>query len=328
MSPVSLLAATYKYWLGPSVSSCGSLEANELQNSDPCADCARFFRSHHCRPKHHKIRIRITMMTTISSRSSSASRCLLIVLTVACCLLESSLALQQIPTSCNSRRQSICTSNPISKRTTITSSTRRALLLSSCFSLPLLIPLVAKADADEVSIIQSLPTGVEYRDDRIGQGPVLPKDSTVVLHVRAMRRDGKVLFDTREDGQPLLHQLGGVIDYNFFGGKSGERSKMTVGLDDAIRTRNNGDMMREGGIRRVIVPGPLAYGHAGVSRYDAYQMGLREAVPRDEMIRYEVEVLRCRDVGFEVDGATVTRQACCTEPNYPCATPSEEEEKN
>jgi len=59
------------------------------------------------------------------------------------------------------------------------------------------------------------------------------------------------------------------------------------------------------------------------------------------MIRYEVEVLRCRDVVVDIDDeqgvddddaaaiSTIrqqTRRACCTEPNYPCATPKATDE--
>ncbi len=81
----------------------------------------------------------------------------------------------------------------------------------------------------------------------------------------------------------------------------------------------------------MVVPSSLAYGHSGVSRFDAFRMGLANPVPRDQDIFYDVEVLRCNDVEVEVpksssgksggsseEKQTVTVQACCVEDKYPC----------
>ena len=103
--------------------------------------------------------------------------------------------------------------------------------------------------------------------------------------------------------------------------------------------------MREGGVRRVLVPGALAYGQSGMSRYDAYRLGFANPVPRGETIRYEVEILRCRDVDLDVllktkpseaegggaaeagpggsdtpPGSSPTRQSrqCCSDLVFPC----------
>jgi hypothetical protein len=270
------------------------------------------------------------MGSTTNSHRSQSKWLMMLFLLLGCCL-SYTLALQHPLSSFKNPSKLIQSRKPPQASGGAPSSSiinRRNLLLSSAWQVLLTAPLVAAAAevSYDPTVVQSLPTGVQYRDDRIGQGPLLPNDATVVLHVRAMRLDGQVLFDTRQDGSPLLHQLGSVVDANFF--KNAARSKITIGLDDALRN------MREGGIRRIAVPGPLAYGSAGVSRYDAYQMGLRVAVPRNDMIRYEVEVLRCQDMPvLDDDGrpTTTIRQACCTEPNYPCATdtdqpPSAEEE--
>jgi len=159
-------------------------------------------------------------------------------------------------------------------------------------------------------------TGVQYRDDRIGNGPVVSKDDVLVLHIQGLTRDGSVFLDTRGQGKPLLHKLGSVPDFEFFGGKTGERPAITMGVEDGLRG------MRLGGVRRLVVPSPLAYGHAGVSRYDAMKMGLLKPIPRDEMLRYEVELLRCVDLPGSDNG--LVSQACCTELNYPCKTDSDE----
>ena len=175
------------------------------------------------------------------------------------------------------------------------------------------------ANANELDEIRTTITGVQYRDDRIGQGPLVEKNDVVVMHLQGLRRDGSVIVDTRNNnnGQPLLHQMGSVIDFDVFGGDSSKRPVVTLGIEDGIRG------MRYGGIRRMVVPAPLGYGHAGVSRYDAMRMGLLKPVPRDEMLRYQVELLRCMDPPSPMETVResgFTAQICCTEPNYPCKT--------
>jgi hypothetical protein len=204
-------------------------------------------------------------------------------------------------------------------------------------------PSIAKAqnepskEEEEDSRVYRLLSGVQFRNVRIGSGPLVTKESgTLVLHLRASTRGGSVLLDTREDGPPLLYKLGSAQDYNVFGGDSAKRLKVTQGVEDAIVSRGilekgeKVEPMREGGIRKVIVPSFLAYGNTGVSRYDSYRMGLRKVVPRDEVLLYEVEILRCLNVEVplpprkgQAEGTTetITVQACCTEDSYPCQAP-------
>ena len=160
--------------------------------------------------------------------------------------------------------------------------------------------------------IQSTLTGVQYRDDRVGQGAAVSKGDVLVLHLKGVRRDGSIFLDTRKDGKPLLHKFGSAQDFDFSGGKSSQRPAVTLGVEDAMRG------MKLGGIRRIVVPSALAYGNAGVSRYDAMKMGLILPVPRNELLRYELELLRCVDLPASGNG--LSSQACCTEPNYPCPT--------
>jgi len=171
----------------------------------------------------------------------------------------------------------------------------------------------------------STATGVKYRDERVGQGDLVRPNDTVVLHLQGIRLDGTVILDTRES-QPLLHQMGtSVANSELFGGSTnsggtgGERSVVPLGMEDGILAG-----MRYGGIRRMVLPPALGYGHAGISRYDAFRMGLRQPVPRDEVLRFQVEILRCLDVNLgantnnENTNTSMVGQACCTEPNYPC----------
>lgn len=181
---------------------------------------------------------------------------------------------------------------------------------------PCVLPKAVAFTEEDIRDIKKSPTGVQYRDDHVGGGELVQSKNgdVVVMHVRGLLKDGSVFLDTEAAGAPLLHKLGTVVDYNFFrSGDSSQRSQVTLGLEDGISG------MRTGGIRRIVVPGPLGYGHAGVSRYDAYRMGLRRPIPRDETLRYEVELLRCSP--YQAVGETQRKvDACCTEENFPCPT--------
>lgn len=218
----------------------------------------------------------------------------------------------------------------------------------------------------EEVLIYQLASGVQFRNIRKGSGPTIQPTKTidgeeedddesddatiVVLHLKAMTSNGVPLFNTF-DQNPILYKLGTSTNFDVFGGDSSKRPKVTQGVEDAILSRGtttgilqNGiltpqklkvEPMKEGGVRRIIVPSRLAYGHAGVSRYDAFRMGLKNPVPRDQDILYDVEVLRCNNVEVnlptrsndtsEESNRTATIRACCNEDNYPCKTPEPQE---
>ena len=199
----------------------------------------------------------------------------------------------------------------------LTTGTRRQFLIHTPTSVGLLIFGGVAANGVQLPTddeIQSTLSGVQYRDDRIGQGGALSKGDLVVLHLQGVRRDGSIFLDTRRQGRPLLHKIGTSESFAFSGKKSSQRPAVTLGVEDAMRG------MKLGGIRRIVVPSALGYGYDGVSRYDAMKMGLLVPIPRDELLRYELELLRCVDLPAGDNG--LTRQACCTEPNYPRKTDS------
>lgn len=194
---------------------------------------------------------------------------------------------------------------------------RRQFLMHTSASTTLLISYGSAASGVQLPAddeILSTITGVKYRDDRIGQGDALSRGDVVVLHLQGIRRDGSIFLNTRDQGRPILHKVGSAQAFDFSGNKSSQRAVVTMGVEDALRG------MKLGGVRRIVVPSALAYGHAGVSRYDAMKMGLILPIPRDEFLRYELELLRCVDLPTANNG--LSREVCCTEPNYPCQTES------
>jgi hypothetical protein len=228
----------------------------------------------------------------------------------------------------------------------------------------------ARAESDTPSAPTStriirLSSGLQFGDQRVGSGPIIqipkinpspdtssnnddglePDDPSIVLmHLKALRRDGSVLLDTYEDNKPLLFKLGSIPSEIYYLNEAGAMSKgkIPLGVQDAILAQGSAsweggfgkaDPMRAGGIRKVIVPPELAYGTKGVSRYEAFQLGLKQPVARNELLRYEIELLRCNDEVFDLagsdgelgkdDGSKVSStataaRACCPQELYPC----------
>jgi len=224
-----------------------------------------------------------------------------------------------------------------------------------------------------------LSSGLQFSDIRVGSGPKVmaqqqqqqqsPRNNNdennsaetttdtnnnnntvVLMHVKALRQDNAVLFDTRAEGPPILFALGSIAEDTYFlknaASSSVAKGRITLGIQEAILAPGVASWeggysnskqelsMRSGGIRLVVVPSELAYGTQGVSRYDAFQMKLQQPVPRNEIIRYEIELFRCNDDTLNVNTATTTTKqkndtdstaatpptarACCPEELYPC----------
>ncbi len=221
------------------------------------------------------------------------------------------------------------------------------------------------------SKIIRLSSGLQFSDQRIGSGPPVPvpksigfpsnnksnnqnsidnsdglepDDPTIVLmHLKALKQDGSVLLDTFEERKPLIFRLGSIpFELYYLNDASAmAKGKIPLGVQDAILAQGaasweggfgKADPMRTGGIRKVVVPSQLAYGTRGVSRYEAFQLGLKQPVARNELLRYEIEILRCNDEVMDLarssdasvikdDGtrsSAVAARACCLEEFYPC----------
>lgn len=82
-------------------------------------------------------------------------------------------------------------------------------------------------------------SGLAFQDIKVGQGPAPPVGYQVVVHYIAMTPEGRVISNSLESGTPYDIRVGAGM--------------VVAGLDEGLKT------MRVGGIRRVYVPGNLAF---------------------------------------------------------------------
>lgn len=82
-------------------------------------------------------------------------------------------------------------------------------------------------------------SGLQYKDIKVGEGPSPPVGFQVAAHYVAMVPSGQIFDSSLEKGQPYIFRVG-----------SGQVVK---GLDEGLLT------MKVGGIRRLYIPGSLAF---------------------------------------------------------------------
>ncbi|KAL6900975.1 hypothetical protein ACP4OV_005651 [Aristida adscensionis] len=82
-------------------------------------------------------------------------------------------------------------------------------------------------------------SGLQYKDIKVGEGPSPPIGFQVAANYVAMVPNGQIFDSSLEKGQPYIFRVG-----------SGQ---VIQGLDEGILT------MKVGGLRRLYIPGPLAF---------------------------------------------------------------------
>ncbi|XP_006660344.1 peptidyl-prolyl cis-trans isomerase FKBP16-3, chloroplastic [Oryza brachyantha] len=99
-------------------------------------------------------------------------------------------------------------------------------------------------DADCENELGNVPmvtteSGLQYKDIRVGEGPSPPIGFQVAANYVAMVPNGQIFDSSLEKGQPYIFRVG-----------SGQ---VIQGLDEGILS------MKVGGLRRLYIPGPLAF---------------------------------------------------------------------
>jgi len=138
-----------------------------------------------------------------------------------------------------------------------------ALLLGAALTAPVLAdeaPKAAAAKTEAKSKVVTLPSGLQYEDLKIGEGPEVKTGQTVQMRYTGKFMDGKV-FDSNVGKDPY---------------------PVTLGVSSVIKGWHEGiPGMRVGGKRKLTIPPELAYG----------KRGFPGAIPPDATLVFDVEVL-------------------------------------
>jgi peptidylprolyl isomerase len=127
--------------------------------------------------------------------------------------------------------------------------------------LALTTPVLATACAKHAKAIQT-PSGLSYKDLKVGEGATPQKGQTVVVHYTGKLQQNDQEFDSSvKRGEPIRFHLG--------------KGEVIQGWDEGIAT------MKVGGKRQLIIPADLGYGVKGVPG----------AIPPNATLVFDVELL-------------------------------------
>ncbi|WVZ91869.1 hypothetical protein U9M48_037984 [Paspalum notatum var. saurae] len=103
---------------------------------------------------------------------------------------------------------------------------------------PKLCDAACESELENVPMVTT-ESGLQYKDIKVGEGPSPPIGFQVAANYVAMVPNGQIFDSSLEKGQPYIFRVG-----------SGQVIK---GLDEGILS------MKVGGLRRLYIPGPLAF---------------------------------------------------------------------
>ncbi|KAF8758159.1 hypothetical protein HU200_010677 [Digitaria exilis] len=103
---------------------------------------------------------------------------------------------------------------------------------------PKLCDAACESELENIPMVTT-ESGLQYKDIKVGQGPSPPIGFQVAANYVAMVPNGQVFDSSLEKGQPYIFRVG-----------SGQ---VIQGLDEGILS------MKVGGLRRLYIPGPLAF---------------------------------------------------------------------
>lgn len=103
---------------------------------------------------------------------------------------------------------------------------------------PKLCDAACETELENVPMVTT-ESGLQYKDIKVGEGPSPPIGFQVAANYVAMVPNGQIFDSSLEKGLPYIFRVG-----------SGQVIK---GLDEGILT------MKVGGLRRLYIPGPLAF---------------------------------------------------------------------
>lgn len=111
---------------------------------------------------------------------------------------------------------------------------------------------------------ENLPEALQVVDLKVGAGAEAEPGKTVLVHYVGTLEDGTKFDSSRDRGQPFAFNLGA--------------GQVIPGWEEGVSG------MREGGLRKLVIPSGLAYGDAGIPG----------AIPPKATLIFEVELLEVR----------------------------------
>ena len=103
-------------------------------------------------------------------------------------------------------------------------------------------------------------SGLQYRDEAVGEGPEARAGQTVSVHYTGTLQDGTKFDSSRDRGQPFQFPLGG--------------GRVIQGWDEGVAG------MKVGGRRRLVIPAELGYGSRAMG-----------PIPPNSTLVFDVELL-------------------------------------
>ena len=108
------------------------------------------------------------------------------------------------------------------------------------------------------------PSGLQYRDDAVGEGREAKAGDTVSVHYTGTLQDGSKFDSSRDRGQPFQFPLGA--------------GRVIQGWDEGVAG------MKVGGRRTLVIPPELGYGSRAMG----------SAIPANSTLVFDVELMDIR----------------------------------